>query len=125
MALFYLLQTELHFAAPDKPGYLRYTVYLVSDSYIDMAFCKDIKVHMQWHFTQLLHLSLSLSLSHTHTHTHTHSLTHTQLDVKEKQEVKGMDQWKDLEEEEEEEEVIEESEEESEGGTSFSDTESD
>ena len=45
-----------------------------------------------------------------------------QLNVEEKQEVKGTDQWKELEEEEEEQEVIEESEEESEG---FSETESD
>ena len=44
--------------------------------------------------------------------------------MQEKQEVKGKDQWKDLEEEEEEEEVIEESEEES-GGSGFSETDTD
>ena len=52
-------------------------------------------------------------------------LSLSQLDVQEKQEVVGTNQWKELEEEEEEEEVIEESEEESEGASGFSETESD
>lgn len=60
------LQTDLQFAAPDRPGLYHYSVVLRSDSYLDLSFSQDIKVQ-QTHSTYLLQgcvLSWQLILVH-------------------------------------------------------------
>lgn len=91
--LFVLMQTDLQFAAPDKPGLYRYSVVLRSDSYLDLSFSQDIKViKMNSCSSRMFMVSSALKLN-----------------VGAHQEVSGRAQWAELEKEEEEEELIEES----------------
>ncbi|KAL5457245.1 hypothetical protein EMCRGX_G034492 [Ephydatia muelleri] len=39
--------TELHFQAPEKPCVIRYTVVLMSDSYMDLSYQKELKLDVE------------------------------------------------------------------------------
>ena len=95
-----LVQVSLQLPAPAVRGQYRYMVVLASDSYLGLSIQQEVKVSEGVFIVFGSHL---------------HFFVAAQLNVQEKKEVSGKEQWRELEDEEEEAEVLEEtSEEESE-----------
>ena len=90
-----LTQVSLQLQAPVVKGQYRFTAVLTSDSYIGLMIQQELKVSGR---CLLCNVSCSRFGS-----------SPSQLNVHEKKEVSGKEQWRELEDEEEEAEVLEES----------------
>ena len=86
---------SLQLPAPAIKGQYRYTAVLTSDSYFGLNIQQEVKVSGKC-------LSCSVNLSRF-------GSSLPQLNVHEKKEVSGKEQWRELEDEEEEADVLEES----------------